>query len=255
MLSSYKVIKNRSVVETGEKKIDTDYGIQKKKELSEKNAKDFIENYEVLAKTMLENARKQSDNLLAKAYQEARIIEEEAYKKAYEKGEKEGYQNGYEKGAAEADVYCTMVKSRAENEVRTLNNNAEALLHEAKKEYVKYLDEKKEEIKSLILTIIENVFKREIKDENAVSSMLIDAMEMAVKSKTVIIKCRSNYVEDIKSTIDIWKQGVVFKGEIFIVPDDNLQEGSAIIQRENGKIEININDALDKIKEIIENEA
>ena len=64
MLSSYNVIKSNSVVTNGNVEINTDVinvSSDKKKELGEKNAKNFIESYEVLARTMLENSRRQSN--------------------------------------------------------------------------------------------------------------------------------------------------------------------------------------------------
>lgn len=248
MLSSYRVIKNNSVIEEGKKQINTEYTTEKNKELGEKNAKDFIESYEVLARTMLENARRQSDKILAAAYAEAQNIEQEAYRKGYEEGKKAGY----ETGVAKANEYYEEMKSRAEYEAKTLGENAEVLLYGARQEYFRYMEEKQGEIKELILYILECILKKEIDCKDGISSMILDAIEIAQKSKTLIVKCNNSYTEDIKVKLEAWKNQSVFRGEIFVITDDNLEEGTAEIQRENGKIIVSVSEALQKVREIIE---
>jgi flagellar assembly protein FliH len=227
MLSSYKVIKNQSIIEKGKKEINTEYVIEKNKELGEKNAKDFIESYEVLARTMLENARRQSDEILASAYSDAQRIGQEAYEKGYSEGEI----SGREEGIAKANTYYEEVKDRTEKECEVLKKNADKILYSAKQEYI---------------------LKREIKDKDGITSMVLDAVEAIVKSKTIIVRCNSIYIEDLKEKLEVWKNRSVFRGEVFVVPDDNLEEGNAEIQRENGKIVVSVTEAIKKVKEIIE---
>lgn len=255
MLSSYKVIKKSSVVDDGGKEINTLYSNPENKELGEKNARDFIESYETLARTMVENARRQGEQIVSKAFDEAQQIEQDAYgkgyEKGYEKGMQEGYEQSYEKGMAEANAYYETMKNQVQMESDMKIKNADSLLFQAKEEYIRYLEDKKDEIKDLILAITENILKKEIEDKDAISNMILDAMEMAVKSKSIVVKCRSSYAEDIKEKIDMWKNSVVYRGEFFVAADDNLEEGCAVIQRENGKIIVDINDAMEKVREIL----
>ncbi|KEI16189.1 FliH/SctL family protein [Clostridium haemolyticum] len=261
MPSLCNVIKNKSVVSNGLKEITTEYHIEhiedqktqeeEKKELGKKDAKDFIENYEVLARTMIENARKQSDSIVASAYDEIRKKEEEAYNKGYEEGKSDGYSDGYSEGKKQADEYYDDIKNKANEEIEILNKNAEELLFKAKTEYVKYLKDKQQEIKELIVSITKSVLKSEIKNSDSINSMILDALESAKDSKSIIVKCNNKYVDSIKESIDKWKVQIVFRGDIFVVPDDNLEEGKAIIQKENGKIVVDINVALEKISQIV----
>lgn len=251
MLSSYKVIKSNSVISNGNIDINTEYSPNShndnKKELGEKNAKDFIESYEVLARTMLENARRQSDEILASAYDDASRVEQEAYNK----GLRQGYEEGHQQGIADADNYYQDVKAKAEYEIEIMNKNAEELLLQCKNEYLNYLEEKKGEIKSLILCISESILKKEVKDKDSIDSMIIEAIEMVSKSKTIIVKCRDQYVESLNEKIEAWKHQSVFRGEVFVVSDDNLEEGNAVIQSDKGKITVSIKDAIEKVREII----
>lgn len=98
MQSLYKVIKKSSVVRQGEEKIKTNYkkpvSLEKEIEIEEENSKKFIDSYENLARNILENARKKSEEFLSKAYAEAEVVEEEAFKKGHE----EGFHKGSEEG-------------------------------------------------------------------------------------------------------------------------------------------------------------
>lgn len=248
---SCKVIKKGSTTENGKVEINTEYINKRNKELGEKNAKEFIDSYEVLARTIVENARKQGEKLVSQAYEQVQQIQEEAYKVGYDDGLQQGYKESYEKGSIEAEEYYREIQQKIQLEVEEKNKNMENMLFGAKQEYLLYLKEKEEKIKELIIHILENVLKEEVKREDAITKMLLDAMDMAKKSKTVVIKSRAEYLKDIKEKIDIWKATNVFQGEVFLVPDDTLGQGAAVIQRENGKIRVDAIKSLDKVKEII----
>jgi len=170
MQSLYSVIKNTSIVKTGKKEIVTEYIPPEAEEIKiqkEVNAKGSFDSYENLARTMLENSRKQGEDILSKAYEEAEKIESEAYPNAYKKGYEEGKEKGYN------DAYETAYKSnleKAEKEGQSLIKEAqktsEDIVKDAKEEYAKYLEDKKEELKKLVENIVENILKREIKDRN-----------------------------------------------------------------------------------------
>jgi len=108
MQSLYKVIKKSSVVKQGEEKIKTNYkkpvSLEKEmeKEIEEENSKNFIDSYENLARNILENARRKSEEFLSKAYGEAEVVEEEAFKKGHEEGFHKGLEEGKKSGYEEA---------------------------------------------------------------------------------------------------------------------------------------------------------
>lgn len=255
MQSLYKVIKNTSVVNNGKKEIVTQYVPPAEEEvevLKEVNVKEFIESYENLAKTMLEKARRQGESIISKAYEEAEKIEGEAYPTAYEKGYKEGSEKGYKEAYEEAyEKNITKVREERENIIKEAQQISENMIKSAKEEYIQYLNDKKEEIRFLIENIVQCVFKREIKDKDALNSAIMETLENVKNSKTVIVKCKSIYEEELNKTIDLWKIQNAFKGDIFLIVDDSLEEGKVIIEKDNGKIVISKESALEKIKEII----
>lgn len=249
-----KVLKNTKIISGGTKDIVTDYEPPKntvEKAQRETNAKEFIESYENLAKTMLENARRQGEQILSEAYKEAEIIESEAYPKAYEagyeKGKKEGYEEAYKIAYEENIKKANLEKEQLIREAQTTSSE---IISSAKEEYIKYLDEKKENLKDMIKEIIEAVLLKELQQEDGLNSMISGILDDVKSSKTVIIRCNSLYKNQLEKEISFWKEKNVFKGDIFIIKDDSLKEGNACVEKDNGKININVESILQKIDEI-----
>jgi flagellar assembly protein FliH len=258
MQSSYKVIKNTSVSQDGLKEIVTDFEkreeIQQKmqqKEWAETNARMFIDSYENLAKAVLENARNQSDDLLSKAFSEAEKLEKEAYEKGYSEGNQRGCDDGFNK-AYEEGYKKNLEKALEEGEI--IKNNADNILRSAMEEKERYLKEKQEEIKSLIINCVECVLKREVRDKDALNDVIFDALSKVKNTKTFIIKSNEMYCEELKNKVELWKEQLPFRGDIFIIPDNDVEDGKAIIERENGKIVLSVDMAMEKIKDIVLND-
>lgn len=251
MQSSYRIIKNTSVDEDGLKKIVTEFQTKEEveqKNLAETNAKTFIDSYENLAKTMLENARKQNDDLLSKAFSEAERLQKEAYEKGYNEGIQKGYDDGFNK-SYEDGYKKNLEKAQAEG--RAIKDNADNILRTCKEEKEIYLKEKEQEIRNLIVNCVEAVLKREIKDKTALNDVIFQALSTVKNTKTFIIKSNEIYCEELKNKVELWKEQLPFRGDIFIISDKDVEIGKAIIERENGKVVVDVNLAMEKIKEIV----
>lgn len=251
MQSSCNVIKNSSVIKDGNKPIVTEFqrlSEAQQKELNETNAKIFIDSYENLAKTMIENARKQRDEILSTAYLEAEKISKEAYEKAYQEGSQNGYNDGFSKAYEEG--YKNNL-DRALQEAEVIKNNADNILKASIEEKERYFKEKENEIKELIINSVEIILKREVRDADGLNSIIFDALSKVKNTKTFIIKSNQIYCEEFKSQINLWKEQLPFKGDIFIIADESIEEGSAVIERDNGKVVVGVDIALEKVREIL----
>lgn len=255
MLSSYNVIKSAYVEKSGRKPIDTDISIISKKniEIDEATSKEHYANYESLAKDILESARKEKDEILRKAYNECAEMEtkskdkiREEYNKAAESGYKDGFQKSYKE-------YYEKNMEKAKKDSEALIKNAENIMQSAKDEYDKYLNEKESDIKELVFKVAENVLKKEVKDKDALNGMLFDALSKEKSKGKFIIRCNKCYEESIRSNIAEWKNKLALKNDIFIIPDEQIRQGKALIEKEDGKIIIDIDNALEKVKEILFN--
>ncbi|KEH87946.1 fliH protein, partial [Clostridium novyi A str. 4540] len=207
-----------------------------------------------LARTMLEKARRESEEIVSNSYNKAKSIEEDAYTKGFNLGKEDGYSDGYSEGKLLADKYYEDIKTKANAEIDLLNENADKMLLNAKDEYTNYLKEKQENIKDLIVYIVKQVLLKEIENNDAITNMIIDSIDNAKDSKNIIIKTKSIYKDDLEEKIESWKAKTVFNGKVFVIVDDNLEDGKAIIEKENGKIIVDAMSALDKIEEIVKSE-
>lgn len=256
MQSSCNVIKKSSVIKDGNKQIITQFEqikVAKEKEMqkeqNETNARLFIDSYENLAKTMVEDARRQREEILSAAYQEADRISKEAYEKAYEEGNQNGYNDGFNK-AYEEGYKINLDKALQEGEI--IRNNADVVLKSAIEEKNRYFKEKENQIKELILNCVENILKKEVKEKDGLNDIIFEALLKVKNTKTFIIKSNPVHCEEFKDKIQLWKEQLPFRGDIFIIPDEAIEAGSAIIERDNGKIEVGANIALEKVREIFD---
>ncbi|OAA83220.1 hypothetical protein [Clostridium ljungdahlii] len=257
MQSSYKsILKGDSINNCGTQEIHTEF---KKQEASrgafnEKDIKDdsVLKSYENLGRTILQDANIKKEKILSIAYEKASEISQkvydEAYEKGYAKGEEEGYNTAYEEGYKK-----NFDKAKLEGE--QIKKNANDVLNKAVEEKKRYFEEKEEEIKEFILNSIESILKREVKDADGLNAQVFDALNQMKKTSTFIIKGKEKYCSEFKKQVTIWKEQLPFKGDIFIIPDESLEEGSVVIERDNGKMVLGIDIAYDKIKKIIQDES
>jgi flagellar assembly protein FliH len=255
MQSSYNVIKNNSVKNTGLKPIVTSSDVSyingdtaEVRAENESNARNHIESYENLARNILENARRQSDQIVARAYEDASTIESDAMQKA-EQLMQDAYESGFNQGQ-EAGYAAGIEQARVEGE--GIINSAVELLNNAKFQYDQYLQVKSGEIKELVLAISRSVLNRELQSDDSIDEMIYSAMAQAKNVKSFIIRCNPQHIDSLKSRIDSWKEQLGFFGDIFVLKDDSIEPGNAVIDKGNGKIIVGVDYALQRIGQILE---
>lgn len=258
MQSSYKVIKGTSVVNQGKKEIITEYIPKIEEEICEEILSEevAVDSSKDLRESILNQAKIKSDEILSEACKEAEKVQKDAYNKGHELGYAKGYAEGKDKGYSDGyeESYKKGIKKVEEERaslIKEAQNASNKIIESAKLEYLRYLDEKKVEIVKTVKNIVESVFKREIKDEDSLNSMVLDVLNLSKNAKSLILRCNEKYQEELKKAIDIWKTHEVFKGEIFIILDETISEGNIVIEKDNGKILISIDKALEKIEEIL----
>ncbi|WP_147585063.1 FliH/SctL family protein [Clostridium amazonitimonense] len=242
MPSLYRVIKNLEVKDNGEKLIDTDYD-REVTETAETITVDsnVLESYESIGRAILEKAKIQREKILQLAYEEASNIEKDAYEKAYKEGYEKGYEDSYEvhmeKAIKESDLILD--KSRAE---------ASTIVGSARENFENYLTSKKEEILNLSYEIAKVILKKELSKDEGLDSILLEVLKQHRESKTFIIKCNEKYVAHIREAIPKWKSEFALQGDIFVIRDDVMEEGNALIEKDNGMLMVGIDTGLKNIK-------
>ena len=246
MQSSFKVIKDTKVVSQGSKEIVTQYYPTRGAENSEDamGAVSPIDNQELTIKKMLEDAERQSQAIVNEAVEKSRVIQQEAYEEAYNAGYDQGQQKGYSDGYEAA-----LLKSKEECD--QIICSAEKTLKSGLKEYECYLDEKKSEIINLSINIARHILKREVSSLNGIDEMIVEALENSRNAESIIIRTNSLYTDNIKARIYGWKERFAIKADVFVVEDELIDKGCAIIEKNNGKIRVDIDEALENIKDSI----
>jgi flagellar assembly protein FliH len=250
MQSSFNVIKNSRVIEQGNREITTQLrevsgGVVGNPIISESYAmkKANMESYENIARNILDNARQESEKIISKAYVDAM----ETKTQALNEGLEQGYSEGYEKGYNEA---MTQVMAEAE-EIRA---KANSILVAAKEEYNKYLIDKEQHIKDLVVNITESILKREVKEPDALNEMIFNVLKTERNIKSYIIKVNSTHFATITDEIKNFKNKLAFQGDIFVIEDNFLDEGTAIIEKESGKNIVSIAYGIEKIIKVFQEE-
>lgn len=257
MHSSYNLIKENAVLSKDTKVIKTEFKMDiQAHELQDNNdqetpqgityeeAQTFIKNYEKIGKNIIEDAKLQKNKIIIEATEKSAIIEREAYEKGYA----QGMENGQEDGKKQAfDIVIPEATKKAEEMIA----RAESTLKSALADYAAYMESKKSEIIELSITIAQQILKREILNKSGLNSLVDEAIKLSKNSENIVVKCNSKHISDLQKEIPVWKSVNNIKGEIFILADDNMECGNAVIEKETGKIEVGIDIGLEKIKQAI----
>jgi flagellar assembly protein FliH len=247
MQLSYNVIKNSEIISQGNKEIVTDLEALKKSSQLKNNGVTVINDSNIddniistakeEAENIIQEAKLKHDNLIATANIQAQDIEKKAYESGYEAGMNQGYNEGYESSMTEVA-----------KEAEVIMNNANSILFDAKLEYQEYLKEKKDDILMLAINMAEMVIKRELSSSEGLNGLLLEALNNSKNSESFIIKTSKVYVEELKAKVELWRSTLGLKGEIFILADESVGECNAVIEKNNGKIEIGLKAGMDGIR-------
>lgn len=258
MQSSYNVISNIIIDEGNPKFIETEYVRKLTKEEAKKvdkepSEQEIYRRYETVAQKLIDNAKEKRDSIIADAYKNAVEIENNSFDKGYKagydegviKGNDDGYKDSYEKNIEPAKKQAEKIIESAEKKVEIADN----YLIDSKKQYSAYLDEKKNDIKNVIIAICENILKNELSEPSLIDNMIFDVISNIKNTKTFLIRCNNKYIEEVKGKIDEWKNALSFDTDIFAVCDENVEDGSAVIVKDNGKVVVGIQEGISKIKD------
>lgn len=252
MQSSYKVIKSVNAVSEGNKEIATEY-IKPKEIVTSATFKNSfeMESVEKIAAGIIENAQRESKSILREAYLAAREIENNAIEAgdlAKEQGFQQGYNEGREIGYNEGHEEGFKIGEAEGNEII---KNANFILFQAKEEYEKFLKERELHLRELIITTTESILKREVKNPDSFNDLIFEVLSNEKNQNTFIIKCSSVHYPSIQSEVVNFKNKLAFRGDIFVIEDNLLDDGTILIEKDNGITTLSIEYSLEKLKEIL----
>jgi len=246
MQLSFNVIKNSRVITHGDSEITTQIsGASQGLQNQDNNAKSTanMESYQNIASNILENARRRGEEIISKAYVEAAETKTQAYEEGFEQGSTKGYNNAYNEAIGAAMEEASSIRARAD-----------AILTNAKAEYNDYIVEKEKNIKALIVNIAQSILKKEVVHEDALNEMIFNTLKAERNIKLYIIKINKSHFEMVKSQVENFKAKLAFQGDIFVIEDDFLEDGTAVVEKETGKSILSIEYGIEKIVELMREE-
>lgn len=245
MQSSYRVIKNNYVKSGEEKVVETKFFKESGEEISEEiNLNHHIEhlNYKEKYDEIVNEANELKQKIIEKSYVKAKEIEKSAYEKGYSEGKNNGYEDGYRE-AYDKNINEGLLKREE------IINEANSILMRCHEDYEDYLKEKSNDIIDLSLTIAEKIVRKSLQAPEGLNEIIYDEIKNSRASKTFIIRCNELHVEEIKQKIVNWNETSGNQLKIFVVVDNSIEAGNAVIEKENGKIEVGIDAGMKKIQQ------
>ncbi|MBP3917378.1 hypothetical protein [Clostridium sp.] len=205
---------------------------------------DVIENIKQMSQIILRKARDESKKIVANANTEAKEIAKKSYEKGYNEGLNNGYEDGSKKGLEEA-------KAAYEESVKDTLERCEETLQSANKEYIKYLNEKHNDLINLILAVSSKIAMKELSKDDGVVSYLESVLDGLKDEESIIIKCNILYIDKLNEKIKDWKKELILKGEVYVIEDPLMDIGEIVVEKTSGKVSINANEIEENLKKII----
>lgn len=243
------VIKSDEVKILGTKKIKINPDVSKleieneevNKEI-EQRLQEAKENSEQIIKNAQIEADKIIDDAKETAKQEVSSIEKQAYEKGHAQGLKNGYEDGYK------DVYEEHV-TKAEQKATEIVENANKILIQANKEVSNYMKEQKSNILNMSISIAEQVLREKFEDVSVMENLIENIITEYELKENFVIKVNPMYKESLEKQIQNLKESHRINSDVFVLEDESIQTGNAVIDNMNGSLIVGIDGVLEKIKE------
>lgn len=191
---------------------------------------------------MISNAQVESEKIVKEAQNECEDIK----KKAYEEGHNIGLRNGYEDGYKES--YEDNIE-KAKQESEEIINKANDILIQANNQVINFIKSNKKDIINLSISIAEKVLKEKFKDIDSMNNILEATIKEYEIKENFVIRTNAIYIEKVNEQLNELKNQQLIKGESFILADDFIEPGNAIIETNKGRLIVGVDCVLEKVKE------
>lgn len=223
-------------------KIEEQKNLEEELAKKEEELKNKILEAENKYKEIISKANEESLNIIEESKNKVSEIEKNAYEQGYSQGSKNGYEDGY-KEAYEENV------EKAKTDAESILNNANNVLEEAKNYVVEYLKANKNQILGLSVSIAEQVLREKFTETSFMDNMILNVIEEYELKENFIIKTNSIYKESLQKQILELKESYKINGDVFVLSDESVEQGNAIIETSKGKLIIGVDSVLKEIKE------
>ena len=113
----------------------------------------------------------------------------------------------------------------------------------------KTLKNNKKNILAMGISIAEKVLRRNFEDEESMDLLILDVIKEYELKENFVIRVNPIYKESLDKQILELKENNLINKDVFILSDESVDKGNALIESLNGKLVIGIDDVIGKIKE------
>lgn len=210
----------------------------------EVDPEELLKRYEDIGHRIIQDAKREKQVITLRAQMDANIAEKNAYEKGYEQGVQNGYDDGYKKAYDE-----TIDAAKAE--AAEIVNKADLLLKSAHENYCEYLETKKLEVVKLALEIAENIAKKSLSNDDSMNLIIEEAFKISKGEDNIILKANSIHVNELKSEVERWKISYGIKNDIFVITDDSMEPGNAILEKPSGIVKVGVDIGMEQIRKAL----
>lgn len=204
------------------------------------NAK--LESAKIACDEMVKKAQEESEVIISTAQEESEKIKKNAYEEGHQLGMKNGYEDGY-KESYEDNI------EKATKESEELIKKAKDILLKANDEFTDYLKDRKKDIISLSISIAEKVLKEKFNDVDSMNNILESTIKEYEIKENFVVRTNAIYVENVNEKLNELKKQQLIKGDVFVLQDESVEQGNAIIETNKARLIVGIDCILEKVKE------
>lgn len=188
-----------------------------------------LEEYNKMARSILEDAKNKSDKLLNDTYAKVAHIKEEAS----QQGHAEGFKKGYDEGLAKA---------------KEAEQKAELHRQELERQYEQQIKDIEPKLVDTISTVFEKVFSIQFSDKkDIVLNIVRNAIEKIENSKEFTIKVPAENLQFVIEHKDELQEKVGQYVKIEIISDNTLHNSQCIIDTDSGVFDCSLDIQLDNL--------
>lgn len=190
------------------------------------------------ADDILIEAKQQAETIVEEIQQAKDYWEQEEKRIYIEQAQKEGYQQGIEDGL-----------QKGYNEMAGDIAFAKEVVEASKVDYQQHLESSESVILDIALNVAKKIIGQQLEaKEETFLSLVKGAIKEAREYREVQLHIHPSRYQSILSHKDELISIFPKEAELYIYPDDELDEGSCIIESENGRIDASVDSQLLEIK-------
>lgn len=207
---------------------------------------------------IIDSAHKEAETIKNQAVAEAELVQVQLSEERQnwdiektnliEEAKKSGFQAGYEEG-----------QSNGYKEMQSFIQQAQDIVVASKTDYAKYLQSAESTILELAVEVAEKIINTKIKeDEQNFIHLVQQALKEVRKQKEIQLHVNPIHYEMVVAEKEELLQLFPIKPNLFIFPDETIEENGCIIETANGRLDASVDTQLlmikNKLLEILESE-